>query len=80
MIFPLIATAAEVVNKRVTGTLALAATRSPGAMVNVIRETEPAAAKAQVAEKQHKAKIRRTITFDRAGVFILKKVAASLNR
>ena len=35
VIFPLVASAAEVVNKRVTGTLALAATRSPAAMVNV---------------------------------------------
>ena len=35
VIFPLVARAAEVVNKRVTGTLALAATRSPAAMVNV---------------------------------------------
>ena len=61
MIFPLVASAAEVVNKRVTGTLALAATRSPGAMVNVIWETEPAAAKAQVVAKQHNAKIRRTV-------------------
>ena len=35
VIFPLVARAAEVVNTRVTGTLALAATRSPAAMVNV---------------------------------------------
>ena len=35
VIFPLIARAAWVLNTRVTGTLALAATRSPGAIVNV---------------------------------------------
>ena len=63
MIFPFVESAAEVLNTRVTVTLALAATRSPAAMVNVIWETEPAAAKVQVAAKQHNAKIRRTITF-----------------
>ena len=35
MIFPLVESAAEVLNTRVTATLALAATRSPAAMVNV---------------------------------------------
>ena len=35
VILPFVKSAAEVLNTRVTGTLALAATRSPGAMVNV---------------------------------------------
>jgi hypothetical protein len=35
VILPFVESAAEVLNSRVTGTLVLAATRSPGAMVNV---------------------------------------------
>ena len=61
MIFPPVESAAWVVNTRVTGKLALAATRWPAAMVNVTAVTEVAAAKAHISAKRHKTAIRRTI-------------------